>query len=196
MLPATQKKLLVIAFMLAVLQFWVIPSLQKQAGIKEQLAQVNLQIARANAALASKDNLKALEQKLPEVISELSNDYPLLSPDMSAGQFRLNLQQHLQQGLTESGVSFEVFDWLGSSQDEQLGIEQHQARLVLRGSSERLLRAYIAVLANRADIQVQFYDLKSFSGFSSNAQQDVTLTVLLQVTVLSADFLNNMGPAE
>ncbi|CAM5217440.1 hypothetical protein [Alishewanella longhuensis] len=179
---AQHKTLLAIALVLAVLQFWLVPTLQQQQSQQQQLQQLSQQLGRAQAVKASEATLNALLDNLPSIKTNLIAHYPLQTANQPAGQLRLDLQQQVQQQLAGHAVTLQVFDWLGQQQHPQLGISELQARVVLVGQPAALLQAYSAAFANKPAIAIMQADWQYFA--RSQVTEPATLTLLVTITVL------------
>lgn len=172
-----------LVIVLALLQFVVKPAWHKQQQLHANLLGQHQQWQRFNRVLRNEASLYAADTELNQQLSELTGYYPVISAN--AGEFRLTLQQQLQQQLAQYQVDVTLFDWLsqqGASQDQ---VQIHPARLVLQGGALALMRGYTEVLAAAPGINVLQFDWQVLpSSGRGAAAPRATLTLLVNFVAL------------
>ncbi|MEE2001511.1 hypothetical protein QWY20_08600 [Alkalimonas sp. MEB108] len=194
MTSSKQQALLAIAAVLALLQFVVVPKIQQQNQLQQELSQVSQQLARVQAMVASEAELQRALAELPGLQQQLANRYPQQQAGQSMGQVRLNLQQQLQQQLASHQLELTVFDWVGQRSEADLGLELNQARLLVRGQPAQLMQGYLALFSGQNGLSVQHAELRTTATGGRRSQPEATLTLLVQAIVLQPAALDAALP--
>lgn len=182
-----QRQLLLLASILAVLQFWVVPALQQQTQQRVQLEQLSNQLARLQGTVNNAPKLHHASAQLPEFYTILTQRFATITEEQPANQVRLNMQQLLQQELTAFGLEVVLFEWLGNTVMVEEGLEQHQLRLVLNGQPPQLMQAYQKVFNSESSFFVQQVEYRQVNTGRRNTNIQGNLTLLLQTLILLPD---------
>lgn len=183
----SRAALVFFAVVLSLLQFWVVPQVQKQNALKSELMSVNEQVARLKSLVLSEPNLVEAYQQLPVFYSNLLESFPQLTPAYSSMQLKLDFQQKLQADMATENVDVTLFDWLG--QDLQAGFEIYQAKIELRGKPEELLTSYYSFLNNRPNVNVLHFDYRLAATNRRQTTPQATLIALVQVIAVTPEII-------
>lgn len=174
-----QQKLLVVVLILATIRFVLLPVLEWQAQKREQLQVTSQQLERAIRLKNSAPEQESQLAKLQQLTSTALSLYPNANQNT---QFRLNIQQQLEQQLTGQGLEVNLFDWLAQQTELNGSIERYQIRMVLQGQPQQIMAAYMHVLINKPWLKVQDIQLRNIMG---SHQPTTTATIDLEVIALA-----------
>lgn len=178
----TQQKLLFIALSLAAARFILLPLLEWQADKREQLLVVTQQLERA-ARL--KNSGPEQEQQL-QILQHLKAETLSLYPDASqTTQFRLTMQQQLEQQLTEQGLEVNLFDWLSQQTEQNGSIERHQIRLVVQGQPQLIMTAFMKTLVTKPWLRVLDIQLQMHNSIGRNSNR-INANIILELNALKS----------
>lgn len=176
----SQQKLLMIAAILAALRFVVVPLFDWQAAQLEQLQVATAQLERAirlkNSAPAQAEQLQQLESAKAELLKE----YPVAT---QSAQFRLQMQQQLQQQFTATGLQVSLFEWLSQENIQNDMLERHYASVDVTGNPALLMQVFSQELARKPWLKVKELRLRQRSGApigETSAELTIELTALRQ----------------
>lgn len=125
------KKLIAVVVLLVIIKFVLLPLQQKQQELHQQLDSLVKRVQRSEALVQEKDTLQKWAITQEQELTQLLQPFPVVD---NAAQYRLTLQQQLQQLAVEHQVAVTFFDWLS---DTTLNIfEMQRSRISLRVEGE------------------------------------------------------------
>lgn len=177
----TQQKLLLVAVSLAAARFILMPLLEWQADKREQLQVVTQQLERA---IRLKNSGPEQEQQLQN-LQQIKADVLGLYPDASqTTQFKLSIQQQLEQQLTEQELEVNLFDWLSQQTEQNGSVERHQIRLVVQGPPHIIMTAFMNTLISKPWLRVLDIQLQLRNATRRNPGTTAA-TITLDITALN-----------
>lgn len=187
MLANKQRQLLLLAALLAALQFWVLPTLARQSEQRNTLQQLASQLARVQSTASSAQQLEQALANLPEFYQALTSRFIQAEAGQASGQLRISLQQQLQQQAINYQVQVSLFEWLGQTPWPEEAIEQHQLRLTLTGSPAQLAKAYLGLFGPDSAYSVQQASYRQRPQGRNSTELQATLTLVAETLILLAD---------
>uniref|UniRef100_A0A486XXI6 General secretion pathway protein M n=1 Tax=Rheinheimera sp. BAL341 TaxID=1708203 RepID=A0A486XXI6_9GAMM len=175
----SQTKLLLLAGILALIQFILVPVFDYQTGQVERLEMITGQLYRAERLLNTADQTA---QDLEQLNEQLVQAKAQFSISTKGAPVKLTLQSQLQEALKGYDVEVQLFDWLTESALDDNQLHTYQLNLILQGSPVNLMQAYQQVIAPAAYINpVEMY-------FSQRQARNETLGVmrlLINITLVN-----------
>lgn len=175
-MAVSQQKLLIIAASLAAARFILFPLLDWQAEKKAELQTASQQLERVirlkNAGPAQQQLLQDMQQLKQATLSQY--------PDASQStQFRLNMQQQLQQQLTANGLEITLFDWLSQETQQQGQLEQHYLSITLTGQPYQLMQSVNQVVTSQPWLSIREIQIRQRLDTRSAGAATATLTLAI-----------------
>lgn len=176
-MSASQARLLIIAGVLAAIQFVVVPLLAYQAELRDELTLVQRQVVRSEALVEQLPVLTIQADKLDAAAQRLANSFPDAS---NATGFRLEVQDQIQRLLREQGNQVSLFSWLAQPQAAGNGIRVQQARINVSGNFKTLAEGQLQ-LAQQAPY-IRFIDASLRpQNRDPGANKQAELTLIIEV---------------
>lgn len=148
-----QARLLIIAGLLAAIQFVVLPLISYQAELRDELTLLQRQLVRSEALVEQLPVLTLQAEKLDAAARRVADAFPDAS---NATGFRLEVQDQIQRLLREQGNQVTLFSWLAQPQAAGNGIQVQQARVNISGNFKTLAEGQLQ-LAQQAPY-IRFID--------------------------------------
>lgn len=139
-MPRNKVILLSLVGVLLVIKFVLLPLQQTQQDMYTQLEGLNKRLERSQALLAEKETLKQWQSTQQQQLQKLLQPYPEVA---NASQYRLTLQQQLQQLAAENQVSVTFFDWLTDTSLEVFNLQRGRISLRLEGDASRIMQLHL-----------------------------------------------------
>lgn len=170
-----KKGLLLVLSILLVCRFVLVPWYQQQQAQAEQLQVITKRLETAAALQAASDKLLDAYDEVTLRDAELHAQFPLIS---SSQQYRLQLQQNIQQLAEQHQLSINLFDWLADN--PVVGTKVQQAMLSIRLSGRvDDLALFNAALEQRDNMAVVETNITARRAF--RAADDLNLHLVIQV---------------
>lgn len=170
------KWLLAVVALLAIVKFLLLPLRQMQQEQYQLLDSLTKRVQRSHALLSEQEPMKqwASEQQLQlQLLLQ-----PFVSVD-NAAQYRLTLQQQLQQLATSHGVTIMLFNWVSDTPLAVFDLHRGRVNLQLEGEAAHIMQMHLQL--ERQYPQFISRDLKAnWRGDLSNKSR-VELQLLLEV---------------
>lgn len=136
----TNNKLLWILAVLLLVRFGFEPLWAWQTEQSEQL-RLNQQRAERVSLLLSRYASAEEQQQQLDTLKKASQQFP----HSSHTQYRLELQQQLQQLFTEKGVQMELFDWVAEEQVAQTKLYKAVVQMRWIGNTSQVVAAHSSI---------------------------------------------------
>lgn len=133
-----KKALLVIVAVLLAIRFGIVPLIEYQDKLKQQVGLESRQLERAMALLNDDGGSVSIEA----IASDLASAEALLPVHSAENEFKLAQQQRLEQLASMNDVSIEIFDWLGRIPAESLNdyLFTYQGQIEVEGAITDIVR--------------------------------------------------------
>lgn len=137
-----QNKPLLIALvaLLAVVKFVLLPLQQQQQALYQQLESSTKRVQRSEALLAEKETLLQWQSRQQQELQQLLQPFPLVD---SAAQYRLQLQQQLQQLAAANQVSVTFFDWLTDTPLQVFNLQRSRISWRVEGDASKVMQLHL-----------------------------------------------------
>ena len=168
--------LLAIVAVLALLRFVVVPLQQQQQDLYQQLEVLSKRLQRSESLLQQQEQLQSSYTAAQQQLEKLLQPFPVVA---SGSQYRLTLQQQLQQLASANNASVTFFDWVSDTPLPVFNLQRGRVTLRIRGTAANVMQLH-------AQIEQQFphfisRDTRSSWRGSLTPQTDVELTLLFEV---------------
>lgn len=160
---------------LAFIRFAVLPWHDYQQSQYQQLAAVSKRLQRSEALLQQQQQLLQWQQQQQQQLDALLAPYPLVS---SAADYRLQLQQQLQQLSAGNNVSVTYFDWLSDTPLEVFDLIRGRMSLRLQGPAGNIMQVH-----SQLEQQFSHFILRDIKGSwrgELSPQSDIELSLLIE----------------
>ncbi len=133
-----KKALLVIGAILLAIRFGVVPLIDYQNQLKQQIELESRQLERAMTLLSGDEDAVSIQA----ISSDLAAAEALLPVYTAESEFKLVQQQRLEQLASDVDVSIEVFDWLGRVERGNLNdyLFTYQGQIEVEGAITDIVR--------------------------------------------------------
>lgn len=167
--------LLGIVALLLFVRFVAVPLQQHQQALHQQLDALTKRLQRSEALLQQQQQLELHQAEQQQQLSQILKPFPVVS---SSSQYRLQLQQQLQQLAAAQGASVTFFDWLSDTPLQVFNMQRGRISLRIKGTAAN-------VMLLQAQIEQQFphfmlRDLRSSWRGDLNQRSEIELTLLFE----------------
>ena len=132
--------LISLVVILVVIKFILLPLQQTQQDMHTQLEGLNKRLLRSQALLAEKDTLLQWQSTQQQQLQKLLLPYPEVT---NAAQYRLTLQQQLQQLAADNRVSVTFFDWLTDTPLDVFNLHRGRISLRVEGDAGSIMQLHL-----------------------------------------------------
>lgn len=167
--------LLSIIGLLALIRFVLLPLHQHQQVLYQQLESLNKRLQRSEALVQQQQQLQLLQSEQKQQLTVLLQPFPKVS---SSSQYRLQLQQQLQQLAAGHGAAVTFFDWLSDAPLQVFNIQRARISLRITGPAANVMQAH-AMIEQQYPHFIQ-RDLRGSWRGSLTPQSEVELTLLFE----------------
>ncbi|MGM0906961.1 MAG: hypothetical protein ACQEVQ_10570 [Pseudomonadota bacterium] len=190
---ASQKKALlwVVAILLGI-RFVLVPLMDYQNQLKENISLESRQLERALALLNNEQQGVSAEQANAD-LKELESRLPLHE---SVNQFRLSMQQQLEQLAKKQQANIQVFDWLTHSTAQDGYLQTHQGQIEIEGAITDIARFQLDALSQWYSVQWIEFSIRPMRGTSQRGElrvPNVRATILFEVSGIKPGEKVNSG---
>jgi hypothetical protein len=172
-----QNKTLLLALLavLVFIRFGIVPWHAYQQQQYQQLDAVTKRLQRSQALLQQQQQLQQWQAQQQQEVSALLAPYPMVS---SASDYRLQLQQQLQQLAAANSVSVTFFDWLSDTPLQVFNLVRGRISLRLQGPAGNIMLVHSLIEQQFSHFNLR--DIKANWRADLNAQSDVELSLLIE----------------
>lgn len=137
-----RNKLILIGILgsLLLIKFVFLPLSEMQQDLHQQLTVLNKQLQRSKALLEEQSVLQEWQESQSSRLESLLQPLPEVS---SASQYRLSLQQEIQQLAAEKQVSVTFFDWLTDLPLDAFNVHRGKVSLRVEGRASQVMQLHV-----------------------------------------------------
>ncbi|PTB83251.1 hypothetical protein C9928_04085 [Pseudidiomarina aestuarii] len=173
----SQARLLIIAGLLAAIQFIAVPLVEYQDELRSELSLLQRQVDRSGGLVEQLPVLQVQADKLDAAAKQVAQAFPDAS---NATGFRLEVQDQIQRLAREHGNQVTLFSWLAQPQAAGNNIQVQQARVNMSGNFRTLAQGQLA-LAEQAPY-IRFIDASLRpQNRNPGANKQAELTLIIEV---------------
>ena len=132
--------LLSLVVILMVIKFGLLPLQQARQDVHQQLIGLDKRLQRSQALLEQQDVLQQWQSNQQQQLQQLLQPFPQVT---SAAQYRLELQQQLQQLAAANNVSVTFFDWLTDTPLGVFDLQRGRIALRLEGDAGSIMQLHL-----------------------------------------------------
>lgn len=129
-----------LVLLLAGIKFVLLPLIQLQQDNYNELEGLSKRVQRSEALLADKDQLQQWQVTQQQQQQQLMLPFPVVD---GATQYRLVLQQQLQQLAAENGVSVTFFDWLTDTPLQVFNLQRGRLSWRVEGDASQIMQLHV-----------------------------------------------------
>ncbi len=152
MMNSRVRLLLVLAAVLTVMRFIVVPWLAAQADMHDRLYAITRQLDRAEAIVAGGSDITSHRDALAAVVQELAARAPLATP---GSEHRVLVQRELRAAVESVGLRLTVFEWVLDGEADVAGLAFGRVRLRMEGSLRNLADAHVRIEAGLPNVFIR-----------------------------------------
>lgn len=172
-----QRRLLLIAAVLAAIQFIVLPLLAYQTEQIESLTLVERRLGRSENLVAQLDVLQLQATKLNE---SAQNEFDKFPSAANATVFRLEVQDQIQRTVTAAGGQVSLFSWIAQPSASSSEMIVQQARLTIDGTFSSIATAQLDLTEKLPFVRFIDAQLRP-SSRTAVANQAASLILIIEV---------------
>lgn len=132
--------LISLVIVLVVIKFGLLPLQQAQQDLHQQLTGLDKRLQRSQNLLQQTDTLQQWQSSQQQQLQQLLQPFPQVA---SAAQYRLLLQQQLQQLAAANNVSVTFFDWLTDTPLGVFSLQRGRISLRLEGDAANIMLLHL-----------------------------------------------------
>lgn len=174
-----KNNLLAVLAVLLLIRFGLLPLYDWQQQERTSLESLMQRQAKVNQLMTQFDNADEQQQLLQAYQQELARYIPQVSPP----EYRVQLQQEMQQILSDAGAQLELFDWLTETAVADSTVQRVHVQLRFKGKP-----AAVAAVQTRLEMMphVRLDNLKASWSESLNIASEVDINADLSVFYMVA----------
>lgn len=171
-----KQLLLAIVAILALLRFVVVPLQQHQQDLYQQLDALTKRLQRSEALVQQQEQFQSSYTAAQQQLEELLLPFPVVA---GSSQYRLALQQQLQQLASANNAAVTFFDWVSDTPLPVFDLQRGRVTLRIKGTAANVMQLH-------SQIEQKFphfisRDIRSSWRGSLTPQTDVELTLLFEL---------------
>ncbi|RUO56266.1 hypothetical protein [Pseudidiomarina homiensis] len=172
----SQQNLLLIAGVLAAIQFMIVPLMEYQDQEHTELRLLEQRLSRSEQLLENQQKVAELAEQVKSNEAQLLEAIPVAT-DRTV--FRIDLQSEIQRVAREHSLRLEEFNWLTESQAVSDTVQVQRAKIRLSGAVSQLAEAHLVMTQQLPSIRYVDFSLRKSNnrrgGRSSDPQMQIEL---------------------
>lgn len=189
-MSSSQKRLLIIAAILAAIQFIVVPLMGYQDQQHQELELLKQRLARSEQLLENREEIAELKKALVENQQQMLNAIPEASDKTI---FRISLQGDIQAILRKHNVKMNEFNWLTDEQQVSQNVQLQRAKIIIEAPVSQLAQAHFSLTQELPSIRFVDVGLRGTRANGQGTDPRMQLELLLEIATRTAT--NQAGSA-
>ncbi|RUO62603.1 hypothetical protein [Pseudidiomarina insulisalsae] len=173
----SQKQLLWVAAVLAVLQFIVKPVLSWQEEVKTEATLKLERLERSKQLLANADELTAAATTAQTMKEELLAQFPVA---VESSMLQIQLQGEIETLLRGQRVRVEQFNWMTGLEPVNSSLQGLRAKVILSGRLPQLVQTHLQLMQQMPTVQHESIEIRGSNTRRSEHRLTLTLFVPVQ----------------
>lgn len=174
-----------IVALLVFLRFVLVPWQAYQEELHQQLDALSKRLQRSEALLSQQQQLNESQAQLQQQLTTLLQPFPAVE---AAAQYRLQLQQQLQQLAAEHQVSVTFFDWLSDTPLNVFNLQRARINLRLQGNAASVMAVHLLLEQRYTHFIIR--DLRGSWRGAISPDSQVEFTLLIEADYRQQDAVN------
>ncbi|RUO74558.1 hypothetical protein CWI80_04245 [Pseudidiomarina sediminum] len=183
-MTSSQRNLLLIAAVLAALQFIVKPLLAWQEDVNLTLTLEQGRLERSEQLLVNAERVRQAANDAQAAQQTMLAQFPVAT---EATLTQIQLQGAIEAVFRKHGLRIEEFSWLTGLQPKNASLSQLRSKLVVSGAMTNIAQAHFELMQSMPTIAQEDIELRQLNRRGSRG--GVRLTVMLNVAVQNSDSL-------